>query len=267
MAALTITDPHKKDQLINDFLTTRRNIQLDNLNERIGDIEMKRETTKLFSPIIESQQKTAEATQKAISNIPNKLPIEQHLPQTLSLATKGSKLGDTSFGLYSSSGKLYIGNKETIIDSNSDIIIDGNKYKGTPGLLELITSKDPQNYTQDDRNTYKEILNTTGALWTKNDPNTKRVKSGTGDKYYNIIKPIREEIMGQKSLPAPDNGQSPAKSISTLDSKTLLERYRLLKGSLEAGHTNVDSEMSTITDELYRRGDIDEEQYRTQKNK
>ena len=49
---------------------------------------------------------------------------------------------DKTYGIYDDKGKFYIGNKEAEIKDNN-IIVDGEEYKGTPGLWELIVSKKP----------------------------------------------------------------------------------------------------------------------------
>lgn len=64
MSFLCITDPLKRSQMVDKFLKAKRNIKLNNLSERLRDIEMKREFTKVFAPITESQQKATEATEK-----------------------------------------------------------------------------------------------------------------------------------------------------------------------------------------------------------
>ena len=258
MTFLNITDPRERDKLVQDFLQTKRNIQLNNLSERLGDIELKREMTKIYSPIIESQQKVALDTQKAIAEIPQKLSIDYSKklaidePSISTIATKGKKIGDTAFGLYDFEGQLMIGNAKVTIDENGDYVIGEIKYKGTPGLQQLLTNKDPQNFTEEDKNTYKEILHTTGALFRKDG----KPKTGQGDKYYKIIKPIREELLMQsRSLP----------SIEITDPNELIKRFSLLLASKESGNTGVDEEMKYIVDKLYNEKIISSEQYETMK--
>ena len=54
--------------------------------------------------------------------------------------TKGE--ADTTYGLYKRKGNFYIGNKPVVIIDNN-IVADGEEYEVTPGLWELIVSKNP----------------------------------------------------------------------------------------------------------------------------
>jgi len=57
------------------------------------------------------------------------------------------------------------GDKYFNVDTNNFVIVDEVKYKGTPGLYELIFKRIPDDtiYTKDDKLTYKSILLTTNA--------------------------------------------------------------------------------------------------------
>jgi len=52
------------------------------------------------------------------------------------------------------------GNKRFDVDDADNIIIDGVRYVGTPGLYELIFKRIPDDllYTEDDMNMYKSML-------------------------------------------------------------------------------------------------------------
>jgi len=73
------------------------------------------------------------------------------------------------------------------------LIIDGKMYKGTEGLWELLTRKNPQNYTQNDEDVYYDILIASDAVFQNNDPKTKKPKSSRSEKYNKIIKFLWEE--------------------------------------------------------------------------
>ena len=53
MLFLKITDPKKRDFIVNEFLKTRQNIQQDFLSERIGDLGTQYELSKLFKPVMD----------------------------------------------------------------------------------------------------------------------------------------------------------------------------------------------------------------------
>ena len=87
----------------------------------------------------------------------------------------GLRNRDTTFGIYE--GDDYkIGNKKATI-FNNNIEIEGEIFKGTPGLWELLTSKNPQNYNDDDYENYDRLMLKTNALHRDNDPNNPCPKS------------------------------------------------------------------------------------------
>lgn len=68
---------------------------------------------------------------------------------------------------------------------DNDIVINGIRYKGTPGLFELVFKKVPAKvYDEKDLNTYKQMLMHTEV---HKHVGGKRIKSNRGYKYLNII--------------------------------------------------------------------------------
>ena len=51
MSFLKITDPKKRDFIINEFLKTTQNIQQNFLPERVGVLSTQYEFSKLFKPV------------------------------------------------------------------------------------------------------------------------------------------------------------------------------------------------------------------------
>ena len=50
-------DPNKRDALVEEFLKTKRNIQMRSLKEKVDDLDTQRELEKMFKPITTSRQK------------------------------------------------------------------------------------------------------------------------------------------------------------------------------------------------------------------
>jgi hypothetical protein len=280
MLFLNSPDQTKRDELINEIIQSKRNIQQNNLNERLGNIEMKREMTKVFEPITESQQKATEVTekgftdtQKAIAEMPKQLALSsealsQVLPTIGSTAANylktylGKTTGDNKFGIYTKGDKFYIGNKEVKIADN-DIIIGEERYKGTPGLWELITSKDPKNYSQEDKTSYSNILYSTNAMYVDYD-STKRPSSSHGSKWKNILSDMwKSRPLAIKEIPSVSTN---TQTLSSTDPNELVKRFALLLANKEAGHTGVNDEMMQIADQLYKLNQINDEQYQTMIN-
>ena len=98
---------------------------------------------------------------------------------------------DKTFGIYDEAGKFYIGNKEVGIKDNN-IIVDNEEYRGTPGLWELVVSKDPNRdiYNPVDHENYRKLLIQTNAMQSVKNPN--KPKSNRGTKWKNVVKSIWE---------------------------------------------------------------------------
>ena len=153
------------------------------------------------------------------------------MPSSSFMRALGSdKDHDTVFGIRMEKDVPYIGRLPVEIDNN-DIIIEGDRYEGTPGLWELIQSKDPQdnNYTAKDFIEYAKILWATDAMKRDNDPSARHPKSNRGTKWAKIVKPIWEN----KSF------QGSGTVFLPQDPTALIDRLELLQASKQAGNTGV----------------------------
>ena len=193
------------------------------------------------------------------------------------------KDSDRSFGIYPDpNNKPKIGNKYLNLKGD-DIIIDGITYTGTPGLWELIVSKDPQEgkYTEDDYTNYINLLVQTNTIHQKNNPNSPKPKSSSSKKWETLISPVWEHIReSKKPLPKEkgEKGKGKGKGkrqedpkpgtsgdglkILPSDPNALIDRFDLLFSSQKAGHTGVKNEIVSILDELKRQGVININEYK-----
>ena len=226
MSFIKVKDPRKREELIRDFIETRKRIKDNFIAKKVGEIEYQTGLTKLFKPVTETQKETAkeitEAQKAAAEKITQELlPIKEgieKLPGTISegfpalgmteeelikigpIARKyiQSNLGRTTTkaGLYSEDDNLKIGYRPVKIE-NDDIIIDDERFKGTDGLWKLITSKDipdKTEYKTEDLAGYITIMHITKATY---DKNNKRV--GGNDKMNKLIKPLVKTLEEDKS--------------------------------------------------------------------
>ena len=152
----------------------------------------------------------------------------------------------------------YIGNEHVIITEDDDIVIkeSGDRFLGTKGLWELITSKNPEkdSYNEYDHRNYERLMIKTNALHRQNDPNNPLPKSNKSDKWRFLLSPIwhnrGEYYEGKGTIIMPS------------DPNALLERLDLLFASQKAGQRGVGNELVSICDELKRQGVLDTEAYK-----
>ena len=314
MSFIKVKDPRKREELIRDFIETRKRIKDNFVAKKVGEIEYQTGLTKLFKPVTETQKATAkeitDAQKAAAEKITQELlPIKagiEGLPEAISFPTFPAlemteeeliKIGPiarkyiqsnlgratTRAGLYSEDDNLKIGYRPVKIENN-DIIINDERFKGTPGLWELITSNnipEKEKYNAADLAGYITIMHITKATY---DKNNKRI-GGKNNKMNNLIKPlvIALEKGGGNKLIKEINKHfgieeetdeeeyeeyplSPTKGtglkILPSDPNALIDRFDLLFSSKKAGHTGVRNEIVSILDELKRQGVLKTNEYK-----
>ena len=276
MSFLKISDPTKRDAMVKEYLNLKKNIQDNLLSERTGEQQLQTDLSKFFKPITETQKATArEITEelKPIKEGIEKLPQAITFPAYPSVKASEKEIqtfgevatnalikfaikdeADTTYGLYDKDCKFFIGNKLAIIVDN-DLVVGRDEYEGTPGLWELIMSKepDPKNFTEEDYENYAKLMVKTNALRVDRNPENKRPRSSKSYKWNTILSPIwynRKEYEGSGVVVIPN------------DPNALLERLDLLLSSQEAGNTGVGNELVSICNELKRQGVLDTKDYK-----
>ena len=312
MSFIKVKDPRKREELVRDFIETRKRIKDNFIARKVGEAEYQTGLTKLFKPVTETQKATTKEitdAQKATAEkftqelLPIKEGIEE-LPTKLfkkvfpsiefktsdiinfgSLAVNSllkaftKKDIDKLYGIYTEDGKFKIGDKFITIEDNN-IKVDDTTFEGTPGFWELVTSKNPENYTEEDLNKYQRLVILTNTVYRNNNPNQNYPKQSKGNKWKKIIKPIWKAIQEQKedetetedeeednaySLfdddPQPGTSGSGLKILPS-DPNALIDRFDLLFSSKKAGHTGVRNEIVAILDELKRQKVINVQDYK-----
>ena len=151
MSFYKITDPKERRRMIEKLTQTRKNVQEQFLEDKIGKIESSESLKKKFKPITESQRELTKEIKDQLVPIRDKVLIlpSQTLaikPPTLTdeelmrIGTIARKYlnkyidpeedVDRTFGIYSEGGSEKIGNKEVTFNDN-DLIIEGVKYQRT----------------------------------------------------------------------------------------------------------------------------------------
>ena len=252
MSFIKVKDPRKREELVRDFIETRKRIKDNFVARKVGEVEYQTGLTKLFKPVTETQkaatkeiteaQKTAteKITQgllpikEGLENLPILTPIKEGEPVPAVEMTQEQRkkiLGpvaseafekyttlegaDKVFGMVKKGKYYYIGDKPIKIKGDN-IIIDDQEYAGTSSLWELIISNNPEEgvITEEDYLNYGKLLIQTNAIYQNNDPNNPKPKSSKSSKWKNLIKPIWEDIKKRKANKDEDDDPQP-KTIGT----------------------------------------------------
>ena len=317
MSFIKIKDPRKREELIKDLIETRKRIKDNFIARKVGESEYQTGLTKLFKPITETQKATAKEITEAQKATAEKftsalLPIKEGLEKITVIPpieageeaipalemtkeeieeygpiaaqylkkyfSRDSNVDTSKAGIYSDKGSFKIGSKPIKIEDD-DIIINDIRFKGTPGLWRLLTSKNPDKFNATELRDYIYIMSDTNATRVKYNKDGKRI--GGNDKMNKLIKPfvialeeggedaLTNEISGyfgfeeetDEDVSQPSTSGTGLKILPS-DPNALIDRFDLLFSSKKAGHTGVRNEIVSILDELKRQGVINTKEYK-----
>ena len=171
---------------------------------------------------------------------------------------------DNKFGIWFDDANFYIGHKANkILIDGKDLIVNGEKYKGTHGLWRLFTNPNrkkidqetyktwwtnKENFLEKDLNSYKEILNETHAIYQNNNSSTRKPKSRSGKKWNDLVSKIWKEIktpkLGASIIKEYKEGPVEYKYINSLN--MLLQRLNFFNAEQKAGKNNFHNEKITV---------------------
>ena len=287
MSFLKISDPLKRDTIVKEYLELKKNIRDNLLSERIGEQQLQTDLSKFYKPITETQKATTreitglKPIKEGIEKIPEailtigeeeeedeeeKHEEDRELVGDIAYYYLNIPNRDTDFGIIKKGRDHFIGKEHVIIKDNNIFLPKlGETFIGTDGLWELLTSKNPQNFTNEDEDMYEDLMVMTNALHRDNDEDNPHPKGNHKTfKWLNIIRPIwYRNKRGVYRFPKKKEGQE-GKGVVVIpsDPNALLERLDLLLASQEAGHTGVRNELVSICDELKRQGVLDTKAYK-----
>ena len=286
MSFLKINDPLKRDAIVKEYLELKKNIRDNLLSERIGEQQLQTDLSKFYRPITETQKATTREIMEGLKPIREGIEKIPEAIQTLVEEEEEEEeheedrelVGDTAyyhlskpnrdedFGISKRGKDHYIGKEHVIIRDNNIFLPKlGEEFIGTDGLWELLTSKNPQKFTDEDEDMYEDLMIMTNALHRDNDENNPHPKGNHKSyKWVNIIRPIWYKKKSRIIYPPKKKEGYEGEGVVVIpsDPNALLERLDLLLASQEAGHTGVRNELVSICDELKRQGVLDIKAYK-----
>lgn len=179
---------------------------------------------------------------------------------------------DNVFGIRTQHGELYMGKHPITVKTDDDqmsYFVKNKKFPVTTGLSDLLLMNNPPYYTNQDLDTYKDMLTLTSAHKKNYNANgiIRRPKSSV--KYAKIISNLFPEKGNTKNvggkgmqwrqrqqMKKPQTAYKTFNRTSVYDYKywdnpnELVDRLRLLVSSQAAGHTGHNNEIIAIIEEL-----------------
>ena len=279
MSFLNITDAKKRDAIVKEYLALKKKIKNRNLQEKARDFVNREMFEETLRPVVRSTAESTEAITKQLLPIKEGITtlnanfkhsaakdkkdedldeeeedgdkdeekvedgVEDKLYEKIMQDGKGKSL-DRYFGiLYNDkTGNHVMGDKIVNFGDRGDIIVDGKRYKGTPGLWSLILLKRPTDYTEEDMEEYKKLVEQTNVM---THPQNLRANSQPKltTKWRTIFNNFEEKGDGIEFLPS--------------DIISLKQELVYLLGEYRAGNTSATrNQIVAITDNLLKRKHI-----------
>ena len=278
MAFIDIKDPKERDRFVADYISTVKNIQQRNEDERALGLKRQIDLEKTFNPVIKATEMSTKAITNEIKNIKPPRP-------TLSVPKKRTWDADDGFtaidyylnkyskhnldkyyGIQQDGDKLMMGDKEIVVDGNSNIHVDDETFRGTPGLWSLIMLKTPKGFTDDDFSDYGELVKVTDVIQHPRSVILGANRPRQTHKYTKILKNITndEEMSGETSEKKDEDEEEDGSGIQFLpgDIKGLNTKLNLLLAEFAAGNrSSTRNQIVGILDELKRRKRISRKDY------
>src|SRR6218665_1379922 len=293
MSFLKITDPSKRDFIVEEFIKSKKNIKKNFLSERLGDIGLQRELTKMYKPIVDSQstiskeqkallstikQNSAE-TSNALKPLPasitaslKTLPFKQYPSIEAYEEDPVSDLKTLELGEIATKYlQQYASDKRTVdttlgINSKAGVFYIGNR----PISI----------HNNDVKVGYKTYAGTPGLLelLTMANPNKTIYDSDDLEEYAEILhatnamrqaknpsKPKSSKSQKYKQIIKPIWDAKVGKGVAIVipqDPNALVKMLSLRMASFAAGNAGVRNESVSIRDELLRTGSINKNEYK-----
>ena len=272
MTFIKITDPKQREALARELHETKRSIQASNMQHRLDKIGLNRDLSKVFKPVVEAQREAATKITKTIEDLPAAVPALPPPPPEFAdplpiapppdtvlgpraqqyLQLSMTPFADHTFGLRSEDDGIFIGSSPVTFEGD-DIFVDGVRYKGTPGLWELMVKKKPESFEPEDLDDYEEILKSSGAMYQGNSTLSRTPKANKSYKWKGIVSHIYKKDKfgsGLQTVFLPSNFDQ------------LLDRLELCAAAYQAGNNGVRNEIVSIIDAMKKGGYISIDEYK-----
>ena len=172
MAFINIKNPKERDRIVQDYIQIVNRIKERTEDEKAEGMRRKVEIGTVFTPAVEAtKESTSKLTEEMKSNRAltenetgywEKDYVKSAIDYYMRLKTTNR---DEYYGIHKTKEGYVMGEKNIIIDKQSNIHIDDHTYKATPGLWELIMMRNPQNYTPSDLLEYEDIVFNTQVIF------------------------------------------------------------------------------------------------------
>ena len=156
MAFIDIKNPSQREQIVQDYINTRKEIQQKAENDKAEGLQQQIQLEKTYTPLIKATQESTKKITEELKN--NRAKVEKEkgywkkdfAKPAIQYYLNLDKNMDKYYGIQKIGDDYVMGDKLVGIDKESNITVNNKTFEGTPGLWELIMLSKPSNYTSDD---------------------------------------------------------------------------------------------------------------------
>ena len=228
--------PNQRHETFLKFQEIKRQITNQKYDKKLKNLSDFQKSASFLEPLIQANKENTELLEKSLHSKPK-------------ITNSQSQINRDP--IYHIKNNIHhFGND--IIEFNSDhISINEAQFPNTPGLVNLITQKDPISFTDDDVKYYKKFLLDTKWIYNKNG-NFKSISN----KNNNAKKEIQKQLIAETRV-------TTGKGIIFLpsDKKSLYKRLNLCLGEFKAGNHSTHDEIVSILDILKEKKQISKKYY------
>ena len=282
MAFIEISNPAKRNEIVEDYINTKHQLQEKYENDKAVGLQQRIAFEKQYQPLLKASKESSKDITKELKK--NRIIKEldkgywkpDYAKPALDYYLSLRNNVDKYYGIQKKGNGYVMGDSNVVIDTDSNIIVNDQRFKGTPGLWQLIMLNKPREFTKEDLARYEDLVETTQVIFNplitgKNDKPKMTVKykeflKEMEESYEEETKPAEAEpeALAELESTKPDSKSADGEGIKFLpgNKKGLIERLRLLSAESRAGNTvSTREEIVAILDELLRRREITRKQY------
>lgn len=238
---------NKESNEMNEALNIKYKPLLDPINKLVTNVT-KLENTDNHRSFFQNEKNDVEVLRKSIPKVSlNRISLIT-LDDFLKVLNKPKH--DPIYGIRSKNDSYYIGETQIMFDGN-EIIVCGEAFPLTMGLMNLLFLKMPKYYRANDLNHYKRIIELTNLHKKFNQANAKIRSHKKSYKFNTVIEPLFSKVgesLQTDLMELRKNAKVDYKYWN--NPNELVDRLRLLIASQSAGHTGHNNEVVAIIEEL-----------------
>ena len=282
MAFIEISNPTKRNEIVEDYINTKHQLQEKYENDKAVGLQQRIAFEKQYQPLLKASKESSKdittelKKNRTIKEIDKGYWKPAYVKPALEYYLSLRNNVDKYYGIQKKGDGYVMGDSNVVIDTDSNIIVRDQRFKGTPGLWQLIMLNKPRDFTKEDLARYDDLVETTQVIFNPSITG-KHDKPKMTLKYNDFLKEMEEsyeeetkpteaqpEALPELESTKPDSKSVDGEGIKFLpgNKKGLIERLRLLSAESRAGNTvSTREEIVAILDELLRRREITRKQY------